>query len=57
MKLIEIDETGNLSDDISLDETQSRITISGIADRPGIAAGIRDVYVRPPIQAELDAAH
>jgi aspartate kinase len=29
-------------DDISLDDTQSRITISGIADRPGIAAAIFD---------------
>jgi aspartate kinase len=29
-------------DDISLDDTQSRITISGIPDRPGIAAAIFD---------------
>jgi aspartate kinase len=29
-------------DDISLDDTQARFTISGIADRPGIAAAIFD---------------
>ncbi|MEX2113657.1 MAG: aspartate kinase [Pirellulales bacterium] len=29
-------------DDITLDDTQARVTISGIADRPGIAAAIFD---------------
>jgi aspartate kinase len=29
-------------DDIALDETQARVTVSGVADRPGIAAAIFD---------------
>ncbi len=27
-------------DEISLDETQARVTVTGVADRPGIAAAI-----------------